>query len=116
MPKPELKDKNVNIHGLQVEMQPVMKESHRIWTAHGYDHLITSARDGLHGVASYHYFGYAIDLRTWDHNGKQWVPEVRKGIAKELREALAKYSPYYDVIEHDTHMHIEYDWVRSKLG
>lgn len=117
MAKLQLKPKsNVNVWGLQPEMQPVLKESHRIWTAHGYDHLVTSARDGLHSPGSYHYFGYALDLRTWDHNDTQWTSTVRKGIAMALREALQSYSNFYDVIEHGTHIHIEYDWVRAKIG
>jgi hypothetical protein len=106
----------VNIHGLLPEMQPVLVHSHRIWSARGYDHVVTSARDGIHGIGSWHYFGYALDLRTWAPEGGQLNLAEKQELAEELREALSQYSDFYDVVVESTHMHIEYDWLRSKRG
>lgn len=110
----QVKDDSVNIHGLKVEMQPVLKESRAIWAAHGIDHVVTSARDGFHSPGSYHYYGYAVDLRTWDGRQQQLGDFVRRDIAAKLRAALAKYSAHYDVVVHSTHIHVEYDYFKAK--
>jgi len=78
----KISETRVNLHGLQLEMQPALKHSERIWKAHGYVHVVTSGRDGLL-------------------------------IANELREKLRAISPHYDVIEHSTHIHVEWDALRA---
>jgi len=110
-------DVNINIWGLQKEMQPVLKHAHTIWTSIlGIpDLVITSARDGFHSPGSFHYYGYAVDLRTWDANSNQVSAQLRNKLADELRHVLSAYSPFYDVIVHKTHIHVEFDFIKAGL-
>lgn len=94
-----IKDKTVNIWGLQVEMQPVLKTANRIWKEFGKELVITSARDGMHSAGSLHYYGYAVDLRIWG------LEDKLNSVVRRLREALIDD---YDIIRHKTHIHIEY--------
>ena len=109
-----IKDKSVNIWGLKPEMQPVLKTAAEVWKNFiGVDLVVTSANDGIHSPGSYHYFGYAVDLRTWDSESKQIDSDLRREIVKTLRIVLAEYSAYYDVVSHETHIHVEYDYVKA---
>ena len=105
----KVKDDTVNIWGLQPEMQVVLQTASQLWSQHGSELVVTCARDGLHSPGSMHYYGYAVDLRTWDFSD----PMKRK-VADLLQGRLAQHSPYYDVVLHDTHIHVEFDWPRSK--
>lgn len=109
MPKFEVKDNTVNIWGLELEMQPVLKEAARLWESLGQTLVITCARDGMHSPGSWHYYGYAVDLRTFyfEDNGKY--------AAIRLKQILVAYSPYYDVILESTHIHVEYDPKKAGL-
>lgn len=109
MARIEVKDDTVNIWGLQPQMRPVLRESARIWAKHGKPHVVTGARDGIHSPSSLHYYGLAVDLRTWEHTGAQWGMEDRKRIVSELTFELAKISEHYQVVIHPTHIHVEYD-------
>lgn len=108
------KDSSVNVHGLEPQMQCVLKESYRIWGDAGINWVITSARDGIHGPASYHYFGLAVDLRTWDSEGQQLSMEKKEVLASLLRRALSQYSQFFDVLVESSHIHVEYDWTRAQ--
>ena len=96
----KIKDKSVNIWGLQVEMQPVLKAADTIWKQFGQELTITSARDGMHSAGSLHYYGFAVDLRIWGLEG------VVQTLATNLRSILGSD---YDVIVHSSHIHVEYD-------
>lgn len=110
----KVKNESVNIWGLQPEMQPVLRWAEDIWEHYLHsDLVVTSARDGIHSASSYHYYGYAVDLRTWDSEGKQLDIEVKKELVKVLKLHLAEYSAYYDVVVHDTHVHVEYDFFKA---
>ena len=98
------KDKSVNIWGLEVEMQPVLKWADRIWKDAGHHLVITSARDSIHSAGSLHYYGYAVDMRasvSWGYDAFT----IEK-IADELRQVLGEG---YQVIIHASHIHVEYD-------
>jgi len=100
----KLKDDTVNIWGLQVEMQPVLKWAERIWKDKGHDAVVTCGRDSLHSWGSLHYYGYAVDLRAsvdWGYDAF-----VIEKIADALRQVLGED---YQVIIHSTHIHVEYD-------
>jgi hypothetical protein len=105
----ELKNENINIYGLKVQMQPVLKHAENIWRQYGHELVITSARDGVHSAGSYHYYGFAVDLRThyFKPQNKHWL------IAAKLRKQLLHYSDFYDVVVHPTHIHVEYDFWRA---
>lgn len=91
-----------SIVGLNIVMRQVLIASDRIWAEHGQELVITSGRDGIHSAGSLHYYGYAVDLRTRYFKDQDEVEQVYK----QLRLAL---SSDYDVILHDTHIHVEYD-------
>lgn len=100
----KVKDSSVNIWGLQVEMQPVLKWAEQIWKDHGYDLVVTSARDSIHSAGSLHYYGYAVDVRAsvdWGYDAF----EIQT-MANALRGALGEG---YQVVIHSSHIHIEYD-------
>jgi hypothetical protein len=88
----------VSLAGLQIEMRPVMREAGRIWRDQGKQWLrITSGTDGSHGVASFHPYGYALDIE---------LPPNPAQAVSDLREALGCN---YDVVLEKDHVHIEYD-------
>ena len=95
-----LKDDSVNIWGLKLPMQKVLKAADTIWRQYGQVLTVTSARDGVHSAGSLHYYGYAVDLRIWG------LEDHILTIATRLREILGND---YDVIVHTTHLHVEYD-------
>ena len=106
----QVKDDSVNIWGLDIKMQPVLKHAHALWEEHiGVEMVITSARDGIHSPGSLHYYGFAVDIRTWDKQGNQINDEARFNLATVLQDALHLYSKFYEVFPHKTHIHIEYD-------
>lgn len=81
-----------------------------------YDHenvvpTLTSAADGQHLDASYHYVGLAWDFRT--HNLMR--PELIAGI---ISDQLREVDPCYDVVygdpHHIDHIHIEWDRRRAE--
>lgn len=103
----QLKNESVNIWGLQVEMQPVLKIADSIWASYGKELVITSGRDSIHSAGSLHYYGYAVDLRT-----NYFTEDVKQQVASALKSRLPNS---YQVIVHDTHIHVEYQRVLDKL-
>lgn len=96
----KVKDETVNIWGLDIAMQPVLKLADIIWKQNARELVVTSARDHIHSAGSLHYYGRAVDLRIWG------LEDKIEAIATRLREGLGKD---YDVIVHTTHLHVEYD-------
>ena len=103
----KLKDETVNIWGLQEPMRHILRHADKIWQAYGYDLVLTSARDGIHSAGSLHYYGLAIDIR----NSSEWgfKDEDRLSMIDELIIKLAKIDPAYQLINHKSHLHVEYD-------
>lgn len=95
------KDESVNIYGLNVVMQPVLKYAAIIWRKYGQEVVVTSARDGIHSVGSLHYYGYAVDLRT-----RYFDDHVIPQVAQDLRLELGSD---YQVVVEGNHIHVEYD-------
>jgi len=106
----EVKDSTVNIWGLRIQMQPVLKWADKIWPDHGHELVVTSGRDGMHSAGSLHYYGYAVDLRASE--GWGYTPNEIIQIADGLRNALGEG---YQVIVHSTHIHVEYDRAKQWL-
>ena len=94
-------ENNSSLVGIKYPIRKVFKEADKIYARHGHELVLTCGTNGEHSPASYHSFGYAVDLRTNFFGSTQ--AEV---VAKELDEALGKY---YDVVLHTTHMHVEFD-------
>ena len=106
-----LKDDSVNIWGLQTPMRWVLKYADIIWTAYGYELIVTSARDGMHSAGSLHYYGLAVDLR----NSTNWgfKDEDRIKMNDELTQKLA-FDPNYQIVNHSSHCHVEYDRAENR--
>jgi len=91
----------VAMQGLQIEMRLVLKAANNIWKHHGRELVITSALDGTHSAGSYHYFGYAVDLRH-----RFFTSTEKVSVTKELKEVLG---PDYTVINERTHIHVQFN-------
>lgn len=68
--------------------------------------LITSARDGTHGLNSLHYAGRAIDVRTRDVFPRDNRINYRDALREELGD---DFDVVYEESESSNHIHIEYD-------
>ena len=93
--------KGVKMHGLKTSMIKPVSFLDKIFMMVGVDFVITSAIRPLKGnEKSLHPHGHAIDVRTRDLNHLQ---------KSALLVLLIQYlGNDYDVIEYDTHFHIEY--------
>ena len=91
--------------GLQMPMRKVLIAANDVWKRYGKELVVTSALDGEHSAQSLHYYGYALDFRSryFDDKEKQYA-------AENLRKILGSE---YHVIEHSTHIHVEYE--KSKI-
>jgi hypothetical protein len=99
----------VKIKGLQPEIILGLIMAEAVYKNHGFEAIVTSAKDGRHGPGSLHYKGQAIDLRT------RHLPfGLDETIARDLRERLGDD---FDVLaEKDDpqtgkvmHIHLEFD-------
>jgi hypothetical protein len=95
----------VDMSGLRIEMRAPLKIADRLWRERGQELVVTSALDGEHSAGSLHYFGYALDFRT-----RYFDEQTVKELADNLRNKLGSH---YDVIIHSTHMHVEYEYIKS---
>ena len=89
-------------------MQPVLKAADVIWRQLGKTLVVVHGRDGLHSAGSYHYYGYAVDLRT------NYFSDKGELAHQQLKAKLRSLSPFYDVVNHGTHIHVEFDYWRHK--
>lgn len=94
-----------SLQGLNIVMRKVLLVAEMLWSRNKQELVITSGTDGEHSAGSLHYYGYALDLRT-----RYFTQEEIKKIVEELRKLL---NSDYHVIEHATHIHVEYE--KSKI-
>lgn len=85
----------------------MLRVAELVFASHGYETIVTSARDSEHSATSLHYSGDALDFRT------RHIPtlEVKQAVTVDLRQRLGRD---YDVILESTgtpneHIHVEYD-------
>lgn len=114
----KLKD-GVVMHGLGIEMVPIIFAAEQAWKDHGEELVITSALDGKHSKKSKHYHGHALDFRTWYFTVEN-MPKVMEDFKKVLTNIL-KWNKFfnsfgeplqledYDIVLESTHLHVEYD-------
>ena len=95
----------VSLIGLKIEMRKVLMVASALWKQNGQELVITAGTDGVHSPSSMHYYGYALDFRS-----RYFTEEQKKEIVQSLRILLGDL---YDVVEHSTHIHVEYD--KSKI-
>lgn len=103
---------------------PVMKKAQTIadalWKDYGREEgiTITSGKNGVHGPGSWHYYGAAVDLRIWYKNREHYENESMvdyptgsqvwdDGIARDVYNDLKASLGEYDVIWHNSHIHVE---------
>lgn len=92
----------VDVRGLHDKCWDAVYKIESVYTQNGTPLVITSGRDGKHSRGSFHYIGLAFDIRT--RNLPDGVDINR--IVSEIKVLIG---PEYDLILHDTHIHIEYD-------
>lgn len=97
----QIKD-GVIMPGLKLPMRQAIQAAESIYKSHDRPEgvTITSALDGTHTAGSYHYYGYAIDIRT-----HYFTSEQISTVVIQLRDALP--DPY-TIIRHKSHIHIHY--------
>jgi hypothetical protein len=79
---------------LTIPAQKCLNRVHSHYNLLGKDLFITSKRDGNHSAGSLHYNGNAFDFR-------------KDGV--RLTDLKRVAGRNFDVVEHATHFHIEYD-------
>lgn len=94
-----------SLQGLQIEMRNVLIAIEAAYESIGQIPVITCGTDGEHSAGSYHYYGYAVDVRTRNLMNDEVIQVMR-----ELDEALP--DPY-DISDEGTHIHIEYDYEKA---
>ena len=75
---------------------------HWLYKKLGYDLWVTSGVDGKHSKSSFHYLGLAFDIRI-----REFKDDVNiHDLVADIKVALGQQ---FDVILHNTHIHVEYD-------
>ena len=96
----KLKD-GVILAGLQIEMRPGLIVADRLWRKYGHELVLTCGLNGSHSAGSLHYYGLAVDCRTF-----YFDPEELLDLFQELKETLPSE---FDVVLESDHIHLEYD-------
>lgn len=82
-----------------------------VYSEYGYNTIITSLNDGIHGRGSLHYSGQAVDLRT-RHLTKSvgGVTMIDRDLTARIHRGikLSLINGDYDVILEKDHIHIEF--------
>lgn len=96
---------SASLRGLQLLMRPVLIEAERIFGSFGLPCVVTSGLDGTHSAGSFHYYGYAVDLRSVH-------AKTKTDKAKILSLLKEKLGPrYYVILEaagtDNEHYHID---------
>lgn len=109
----ELKS-SASLQGLDSVMRPVLREAERIWMDLGRPEgvTVTSGTDSLHSADSWHYSGYAVDLR---------INYQDKGLGQDVpgRTAVSRLSAAlgwrYEVMLRRSHIHVEISNATAQL-
>lgn len=64
--------------------------------------VVTSAKDGVHGLGSLHGTGHAVDVRT-----RELTRPQRETFSSRVRAALDPHG--FDVVLESDHLHVEFD-------
>lgn len=94
--------RNVVMAGLQLPMRQALKAADILWTRHGQELVVTSALEGEHSAGSYHYYGYAVDLRS-----RYFTDMIKRDIVVRLQRDLGPKG--YTVIGEASHIHIQFN-------
>ena len=101
----------VRLAGLKPEMDKALYAVSKVFDKYHLDTTITAGTEEfdykgslIHMVGSLHPRGYALDLRSREVPNAVWTKFV-----SDIRESLTKLGKPYQLFEHKTHLHIEYD-------
>ncbi len=94
-------ERGVSLRGLKPEMTVGVVVVALQFISAGVDCVVTAGTNGEHMPGSLHYAGQAADFRTRHITSRD---DLNKLVTR-IRKALG---PEYDVVVHDTHLHIEY--------
>lgn len=96
--------------GLQLPLRKVLKASDTVWKGMGKEMVVTSGLDGCHSAGSYHYYGYAVDLRT-RYFTKAEALTLNKQIRKELvrLQYPLQLSEKLIIVLEKSHLHIQFN-------
>ena len=92
----------VSLRGIRPEALHALWVAAAVITGEGYEAVVTSGVEGVHGTGSLHYLGLAVDYRV------RHIPVARRVFIRDkIRAALG---PEYDVIleNNPDHLHIEH--------
>ena len=92
----------VSIRGIRPEMAMGHTIVCSIFQSHALDVVVTSASDGVHGRASKHYCGSALDYRS----RHILATGLKERIVGEMKANLGKD---FDVVLETDHIHVEFD-------
>lgn len=98
----QIKSKTVNLDNVSRHIYYAISVAAEVYEGYGVDLVITSVRDSKHSEGSFHYIGFAFDIRVWNLPKEVDYQIVSNQIAKELGDD-------YDVIFEVNHIHCEYD-------
>lgn len=102
----ELKS-GVRLEGVKPETVLAIMVAQSVFVKAGHKFTVTSISDGKHRKGSFHYSGFAFDIRTWaDNHGTQLPDRIKEFLAQKLRDALGEE---FDVVVEATHIHVEMD-------
>lgn len=92
----------VTVRGVCPEIAVAITVVSSIYAQHGYDCVLTSVTDGVHGRTSRHYSGAAVDFRI------RHVPKADiRQILRVVQDALGPDD--FDIVLEQTHLHVEFD-------
>lgn len=97
----------VKIGDLKPEALEALKIVYLLYRCHNRTLTVTSTNDGKHMKGSKHYSGNAFDCRIWD-----FLPNSLLTLIKDVKALLGDE---FDVLHEDSHIHVEFDPLRSKL-
>lgn len=95
----------VRLAALQPPMIDAVQKAANVYKNMGFECMwVTSTDEGVHGYASLHYVGLAVDLGTIGAHGVMDTHEI-PFVVSNLVQALGVG---YDVVNEHDHIHIEY--------
>ncbi len=90
----------VRLTGIRPELVIAVIAAERVYEEAGHDFTVTACVEGKHSIASLHYAGAAIDVRTRDIAAAEVVK-----LAARMRECLGGD---FDVVIEMDHLHLEH--------
>jgi hypothetical protein len=91
----------VTLKGLQPEILVGVMIVKDVLDKYKLDFVITAGLDGQHKEGSKHYIGQAVDIRSRNIESKL-IPTI----VRECKLALGRD---FDLVQEDTHLHLEFD-------